>query len=110
LLANCGLFSGRALRVKTFAGSNNDTLWNKDMSTNYKVFEVQTCQEALVTLTPRFNDKGQGYRINIGAAHNSLTTVDRLPSGGHHTVHTPNIVNCDQLTSFWVRYTFLFIY
>ena len=97
--------SGRAIRLETAATWNVDALWNQLNTTNYKLFQVQTCQDARVLLTPSWGDKGQGYEVLLGTANNTRSSIKRLPYNDNYTLSTSTsgILDCQQMRSFWIR-------
>jgi len=73
---------------------------------NYLTFKVMSCKDAHILLSPTAQDLStNAYEIVIGGSENTISAI-RRGSLGQNVVQasTPNILNCEMLLSFWVRW------
>ena len=74
---------------------------------SYFTFKVRTCDNAHILLSTAINDlsPASSYEIVIGAYQNTMSDIRRGPHGEILAqADTPNIVNCDELLPFWIRW------
>jgi hypothetical protein len=71
----------------------------------YVEFEVRTCSDGHILLGTYLFDETNGYEIVLGGYDNTKSDIRR---GSHGPillqVDTPDIMNCDEFLSFWVRW------
>ena len=73
---------------------------------NYVTFKVMSCKDAHILLSTAVQDASiTAYEIVIGGSENTISAI-RRGSLGQNVVQasTPNILNCEMLLSFWVRW------
>ena len=99
------LFVGDVYTVFTEANYGYNYTWLLPMY-NYITFKVKSCKDAHILLSTAFQDlSSNAYEIVLGGSENTISAI-RRGSLGQNVVQesTPNIMNCDTLLPFWVRW------
>lgn len=73
---------------------------------NWVVFQVKACRDAHVALSEMFNNvQTRTYEIIIGGNGNQNSFIrDDNTFGEVQRVDTPNIMDCDNFKTFWVKW------
>ena len=83
-----------------------DQTWLGIHGRSHLVFEIKACKDAHVGLGAILgNSESRMYELVIGQSSNTKTSIRRQPQQATAAIaDTPDILNCDELRAFWVRW------
>ena len=95
-----------SVRVTTMPSRNYNQLSKSVVGQNSLVVRVQACRDAHIALSQLFNNIITGtYEIIIGGYGNMKSFIrDAATYDEHLSVDTPNIMDCTNYKTFWVKW------
>ena len=94
------------MTVTTLPGYSHYQVWWTTRSHNWQVLQVQACHDAHVLLSNSPENVDNVYEIALGIKNNTESVIRRGFQGGNEvTAQTPGILHCDELRTFWIRWS-----